>query len=141
MGDINAHFGSRVCDNPQQSCNSRGHWLNLCESLSLHNISLSSLSSRTSYTYSSGGHISTVDYILEKNDAVREICTCNTLEEHSLNTSDHLPIHCTFDVTHMRHPIASSPAFPSQHLDWHQAKRTGLATQYARICNETVSPL
>lgn len=64
MGDLNAHLGSRVCDNPQPSCNSRGQqWLNLCESLSLHNISSSSLSSGPSYTYSSGSHISTVDYM------------------------------------------------------------------------------
>ena len=140
MGDLNAHLGSRVCDNPQQSCNSRGQqWLNLCESLSLHNISSSSLSSGPSYTYSSGGHISTVDYVLGNSDAVRGVCSCNTLEEHPLNTSDHLPIYSTFDLTHVRHPIP--PAFPFQHLDWYQAKKTGLATQYARICNETVSPL
>ena len=140
MGDLNAHLGSREHDSLQQTCNSRGQqWLNLSESLSMHNISLCSLSSGPPYTYSSGSHTSTIDYVLGNDEALKGVSSCNTLEGHPLNTSDHLPIRCTFDLSHVRHP--SSPAFPIRHLDWYQAKKTGSVTQYARFCNEIVTPL
>ena len=62
VGDFNAHLGSKDPDTPQ-TCNPRGRqWLSLIDSLSLHNVSLSSLSTGPSYTYTSGGHTTTIDY-------------------------------------------------------------------------------
>ena len=139
MGDLNAHFGSSERD-ASQECNSRGLlWLNLNESHSLHNISSSALSSGPPYTYSSGGHTSTIDYVLGNIDAVRGISSCEILEGHPLNTSDHLPILCSLNLTHVRHPI--STAFPTKRLDWSQAFKTGTIAQYAKSCDDIARPL
>ena len=136
MGDLNAHLGSTENDSAS-ACNSRGKkWLDLIESHSLCNISLSSLSSRPSYTYSSGGYFSTIDYVLGNYDAVGGI---SSLEGHPLNTSDHLPISCTLDFTYVRHPMPA--AFPSQPLDWHLASKTGTTSQYGETCDAIVPPL
>ena len=125
MGDLNAHLGSRdldtLCYPVTQPCNSRGRqWHSLTETHLLHNVSLSSLASGHSSTYSSGGHTSTIDYVLGNDDALRGVSSCVTLDDHPLNTSDHLAIFCTLDLTHIRHPVTS--AFLSQPLDWHQAR-------------------
>ena len=60
----------------------------------LHNVSLGSLSSGPSYTYSSGENFSTIDFAIANLDALRGILSCVTLEDHPLNTSDYLLLSC-----------------------------------------------
>ena len=72
-------------------------------------------------------------------DAVRGISSCEILEGHPLNISDHLPILCSLNLTHVRHPI--STAFPTKHLDWSQAFKTGTIAQYAKSCDDIARPL
>ena len=47
------------------------------------------------YTYSSGPHFTTT---IATQDLVQHITCCTTLEEHELNTSDHLPITLTLSL-------------------------------------------
>ena len=84
LGDLNYHLGSR----DTSVINSRGNkWIKM---ISLINASLCSIASGPTYTYISGGNATIIDYIISNSDAFREISSCSTLEEHSLNTSDHL---------------------------------------------------
>ena len=70
-----------MCNDAQET-NHRGNmWKRLIESHNLCNISLSS---GVTYTYSSGDHFTTVDYMLGDQDCVGGISSCTTLEDHSL---------------------------------------------------------
>ena len=64
-------------------------WNRLIDNHNLYNISLGCLSSGPTYTYSSGGNFTTVDYILTNSDGSRGVSSCSV--DHPLNTSDHLP--------------------------------------------------
>ena len=86
LGDLNAHLGCRGTS----STNFRGNkWIKMIDEHSLINVSLCSLASGPTYTYTSGGNSTTIDYIISNSDldAFRGISNCSTLEEHSLNTS------------------------------------------------------
>ena len=99
-----------------------------------------SLSSGPDYTYSSGGHFTTVDYVLTNQDGARGVCSCSVLEEHPPNTSDHLPIiTCSLDTTFLR--SEPTPAFPHTYPDWSKAAKTESLLQYTRATDEAVEPL
>ena len=104
VGDLNAHFGSRdldtqqLCNPATQPCNSRGRqWHSLTETHSLHNVSLQAVPPP---------HIQQevilpllTIYVLGNDDALRRVSSCVTLDDHPLNTSDHLALHqasCNF---------------------------------------------
>ena len=70
---------------------------------------------------------------------MRGVSSCITLEDHPLNTSDHLPIQCTVDMTHLRYP--TSPAFPSQPLNCSDGEKLPQTLQYAKATDEIVRPL
>ena len=139
MGDFNAHLGNQQ-QVTQQACDHRGRqWLSFIDAHSLHNILLSSLTTGPAFTYSSGDRTSTIDYVLGNDDALRGLSSCVILEDHPLNTSDHLAILCTLDLAHLRHPAPF--AFPPQPLDWNHASMTGATTQYAKTCDDIIRPL
>ena len=50
------------------------------------------------FTYHSGS----IDYIFGNQEAVQSVTSCQTVAEHPLNTSDHLPICCSFDISHLK---------------------------------------
>ena len=112
-------------------------WNNLIDNL--YNASLVCLSSGPGYTYSSGGRFTTIDYVLTNQDGTRGISSCSTLEDHPLNTSDHLPILCTLDVTHLR--VEPAPVFPSIHLDWSKAVKAQDIHLYSNAIDDIVRPL
>ena len=125
VGDLNAHLGSRDPD-AQNACNSRGlQWNSVIHFHSLYNVSLGCLSSGPMYTFSSGENTSTVNYVLANQDASRGIRSCITFEDHPLNTSDHLPLICTLELSHLR--STTTPAFPSQSLDCCQLSTDDIA--------------
>ena len=130
VGDLNAHLGSTTIDRGINHTNHRGTlWNNFISEHNLCNISLGSLSSGAAYTYSSGEITSTIDYVLTNQDALRGISSCVTLEDHPLNSSDHLPIRCKIDLPHLRFP--PPPAFPSQSLNWAAGKKELHTLKYA----------
>ena len=102
----------------------------------LINASLCSIASGPSYTYTSGGNSTTIDYIISNSDAFRGISSCSTLEEHALNTSDHLSITFSLNLTHIRAP--PSPIIPSSDIDWSRAVKEGNILLYSKACDEAV---
>lgn len=82
----------------------------------LHNVSMGQLSYGPWYTYSR---------YLQKNSL------CVIVQEHPLNASDHLPIHCSLELSYLRFP--TTPAFPSQPLNW---IKITLHNHYAKATND-----
>ena len=85
------------------------------------------------------GHSTIIDYIISNSDAFRGISSCSTLEEHSLNTSDHLPISCSLNLTHIRVP--PMPLFPSNDLDCSTAVKEHSVLLYSNASDDAVRPL
>ena len=106
---------------------------------SLINASLCSIASGPTYTYTSGGNSTIIDYIVSNADAFREISSCSTLEEHFLNTSDHLLISWSLNLTHIRVP--PMPLFPSNDLDWSTAVKEHSVLLYSNASDDAVRPL
>ena len=139
MGDLNAHLGSRNDLNTNHT-NHRGmQWNAVISEHNLSNVSLGSLSSGATYTFSSGENASTIDYVLANQDALRGISSCVTLEDHPLNSSDHLAINCAINSSHLRR--VPPPAFPSQPLNWAGQENQLHTLKYANATNEIVYPL
>ena len=112
MGDLNAHLNVSSSDH-----NRRGAmWNNLIETYQLCDLSTSQLASSPGFTYFSGARHTTIDYIFGNQEAAQSATSCQTVEEHPLNTSDHLPICCSFDISHLR--TITPLAFPESPLDW-----------------------
>ena len=98
LADLNAHLGSR----DTSVINSRGNkWIKMIDEHFLINASLCSIAFGPTYTYTSGGNSTIIVYIISNSDAFTGISSCSTLKEHSLNTSDHLPISCSLNLTHI----------------------------------------
>ena len=137
MGDLNAHLGDRTEAN---TTNPRGVlWNNMLDAHSLVNVSLGPLATGTPYTYSSGGCFTLLDFTVSNIDASRGISSSCTLDEHPLNTSDHLPVLCSLNLTHIRCPPA--PAFPNPFsLDWAQAVSDGSVSQFSLATDNAVRP-
>ena len=97
--------------------------------------SLSESASGPPHTYSSGGHHTTIDYFLATNDCASLISHCTTIDDHPLNTSDHLPLSLTLDISctaRQRHPLPSESK-----INW----RKGAADRSVRAYCDFVSNL
>ena len=106
---------------------------------SLINVSLCSIASGPTHTYTSGGYSTTIDYIISNSDAFWGISNCSTLKEHPLNTSDHLPITCSLNLTHIR--VSPMPIFPRSNLDWSTAVKECKVLLYSNATDDAVRPL
>ena len=92
MGDLNAHLNVSSSDH-----NRRGAvWNNLIETYQLCDLSTSQLAFSPGFTYYSGARHTTIEYIFGNQEAAQSVTSCQTVEEHPLNTSDHLSICCFF---------------------------------------------
>ena len=133
LGDLNAHLGCR----DTSVTNSRGNkWIKMMDEHSLINVSLCSIASGPTYTYTSGNNTTTIDYIISNSDAFRGIASCSILEEHPLNTSDHLPITCSLNLSHIRTP--SAPISSSSNLDWSTAVKECIVPLYSKASDDAV---
>ena len=83
-------------------------WKNLIDVYHLHSLSTSQLASSPGCTYSSGGSVSTIDYIIGNQDTAQGVSSFWTCDDHPLNTSDHLPVCCLMDLHHL---IVKIPQF------------------------------
>ena len=139
LGDFNALLGSRDSEDPH-SCNNRGNqWNTLIEDHTLYNVSLGCVSTGPTHTFASGGNMTTIDYVLANQDALREISSCVTAEDHPLNTSDHLSIKCCLDLSHLRCPTIL--AFPKQPLNRVQGEKSLSTSKYAKETDNVAHPL
>jgi hypothetical protein len=91
MGDFNAH----LVDGRGTTPNAQGVAIgNVINKYNLYVASLDKETSGPSYTYCSGGIRTTVDYILVNQPASYLITSSAALQDHRLNTSDHLELKC-----------------------------------------------
>ena len=104
--------------------------------MTLINVSLTSLATGPCHTYSSGKNFATVDYIISNHDALRGLLSCLTIDEHPLNTSDHLPVACCLNLFHVRDPL--KPTFSVDNLDWNQAVKENKVRAYAEASDDAV---
>ena len=65
--------------------------------------------------------------------------SCVTLEDHPLNSSDHLAINCTIKILHLQR--VPPPAFLSQPLNWAGKGNQLHILKYANTTNEIIHPL
>ena len=116
MGDLNAHLGCRSEKCATQDRNQKGSmWNSVILEHNLHSVSLGSLVSSPSYTYSSGEYFSTIDFVLANLDALRGIFSCVTRR----SSTEHIwsPTSKLFCGS-FSPEYEISPAFPTQPLDW-----------------------
>ena len=136
-GDLNCHLGSLGCPRSNDTPNSRGHkWKDVIDHHTLYVASLSHISSGPIHTYHSGSVSTTVDYVLGNLALSSVLSSCDTLEDHSLNTSDHLPIISNLDMTFLSHsPLESSPF-----LNWKRSVKEGTISAYTSLTDDLVRP-
>ena len=91
-GGLNFHLGHLGGPKSSDCFNSRGlQWKELIDRHSLYVTSLSNIATGPIHTYYSNGIATTLDY-MSGNLATSSLVT--TMEDHPLNTSDHLPPSC-----------------------------------------------
>ena len=112
MCDLNAHLNVSSCDYNRQAA----MWNNLIEIYQLCDLSTSQLASSPGFTYYSGARHTTIDYIFGNQEAAQSATSYLTVEEHPRNTSDHLPICCSFDISHLR--TITPQVFPESPPHW-----------------------
>ena len=100
----------------------------------LYSVSDSNIVSGPLYTYSSGTHFTTVDYLLASQTLASQIEQCYIPDEHELNSSDHLPIVATLTVTHslIRNEV---PSTDKTRINRRKAIRTYSTLVYASQVN------
>ena len=79
-----------------------------------------------------------ITIIFGNQEAAQSATSCQTVEEHPLNTSDHLPICCSFDISHLR--TITPPAFPESPLDWRTAYKDCTTLLYASQVDDFIQP-
>ena len=99
------------------------------------NVSLCSITSGPTYTHTSGGYSTTIDYVTANSDAFRGISNCSTLEEHSLNT----PITCSLNLPHIR--ASPMPIIPRNDLDCSTAVKERKVLLYSNTTDDAVRSL
>ena len=130
LGDFNAHLGT--LGGP------RGSGADFIDRQELCVLSLSSHATGPTYTYHSGPHFTTVDHIL-CNQAAAYLCsTVSTLEDHPLNTSDHLPLAVAVDSA------VSQTVDQKKHdnsINWNKGISDGSVSDYSHRVSQMVLPL
>ena len=125
-GDFNAHLGSLAGSRNSLSPNGRGLLLKeLIDRMFLYSVFDSSMASGPSYTFSSGTHFTTVDYIFASQNLASLIESCGIMDEHKLNTSDLLII-----VTLSKAKLVDTPSQVSTKINWREASCTHATLLY-----------
>ena len=140
VGDLNCHLGHLGGSRSSDSPNSRGlQWKELIDHHSLYVPSQSHLARGPVHTYHCSSVSTTVDYVLGNLPLSTGLLACDTLEDHPLNTSDHLPIVTKLDFK----PLLSSTKVSSRcpPLDWARSLSDGSANTYATLSDDLVRPL
>ena len=139
-GDFNAHLGSLAGSRNPHSPNGRGLLLKeLIDRTFLYPVSDSSMASGPNYTFSSGTHFTTVDYIFASQNLASLIDSCGIMDEHELNISDHLPIFTTFKAKLIDTP--SQVSTTKTKMNWREASRTHATLLYTSQVDNKLSHL
>ena len=135
-GDLNCHLGHL---GGPRSPNIRAYqWKDIIDHHSLYVPSLCQFASSPVHTYHSGSASTTVDYFVGNSTLASFMESCETLEDHSLNTSDHLPIVTRLNLSLLpsQIPIASSSS-----LNWDRSVKEGSVSIYTSLSDDVVRPL
>ena len=79
------------------------------------------------FTYHSGPHTTCVDYVLVNLSAAHISNFVKVLEDHPLNTSDHLPLTIELNCN----PLLVQQFSTSQRIDWDKALLSGQLAEYS----------
>ena len=139
VGDLNCHLGPMGGHRSSDSTNSRGIlWKELIDNHSLYVPSQSDIATGPTYTYSSGGSFTTLDYIIGNAVLASYLTSCRTIEDHSLNTSDHLPLSVKLNIQSVTN-VQRVKDKPS--LNWNRSRENGSCDVYAQRTDSMVKPL
>ena len=137
-GDLNCHLGHLGGPKSSDCFNSRGlQWKELIDRHSLYVISFSNIATGPIHIYYSNRIATTLDYMIGNLATSFLMTSCCTMEDHPLNTSDHLPIVSKVNVDL---PLSVSPKSQPT-LDWNRASNDGLVSSYVSLSNDLVKPL
>ena len=140
VGDFNCHLGHLGGPRSSDTPNSRGlQWKELIDHHSLHVPSLCHFAQGPVHTYHCSSVSTTVDYVLGNLPLSTGLLACETLEDHPLNTSDHLPIVTKLDFKPLLSSTKVSNCCPP--LDWTRSLSDGSADTYAALSDDMVRPL
>ena len=82
VGDLNCHLGHLGGSRSDEDPNQRGVlWKDMLDRHSLFTASLGALSSGPIHTYSSGGHSTTLDYVIGNAALAELLQSCKTLDD------------------------------------------------------------
>ena len=134
-GDFNAHLGTLAGPRGTGTPNSRG--LQLIDRNSLFVASHSQQSFGPNYTYHSGSHFTTIDYIVVNRLAAEFLTDSRCMSEHSLNVSDHLALSLSLSldstpITHQEEQLK---------IDWRKSIESGKILTYEASVKDIVLPV
>ena len=89
------------------------------------------------FTYHSGVHSSTVDYVILNLSAAHISDHVETLNDHPLNTSDHLPL----SVSVLATPTLAEESGRGPSVNWDRAVQSNLIPEYIARVGPLLSPL
>ena len=133
MGDLNADLNVSFSDHNRRSAMK---WNNLIETYQLCDLSTSQLLVLPTIQVLGTQLLNII--IFGNQEAAQSATSCQTVEEHPLNTSDHLPICWSFDISHLR-TITPQP-FPESTLDWQTAYKYCTSLLYASQVDDFIRP-
>ena len=137
-GDFNAHLGTLAGPRGSGTPNQRGLLLKqFIDRNSLFVASHSQSSMGPDYTFHSGNHFTTIDYIITNPLAAEFLVGADCLAEHPLNVSDHLALTVSMSLT--SHPNPRSEQNPK--IDWKKSIETGKLSDYEAAIKDIVIPL
>ena len=140
VGDLNCKLGNLCGPRSSSDPNQRGtQWMELIDNHSLYVPSLSTLAPGPVHTFHSSRLTTTIDYVVGNLALATVLVSCRVVQDHPLNTSDHLPIISNLNLSLLT--SVPSPRGHSPHPDWNSGQRQGRLSHYASLTDEAVSTL
>ena len=137
VGDFNAHLADQGRGN--SAPNAQGLALrDLVEKYNLYVASLDERSTGPSYTYSHGDTKTIVDYVFANQCASYLIKSTAVLEDHPLNTSDHLPVYTSLEVNPV---LTCDDVLKIPQVNWSKVGEGHSIGQYQTAINDLIRPL
>ena len=138
LGDFNAHLkyddsGEISGGNPQGI-----HLADWLDQYHLYPVSLTDSHQGPRFTYCSGGHSTTVDYIIADASLASRIDRSWTMVDIAENVSDHLPLSVSLQIQALTE--CSAYIDPDDMIDWDQDKTGEAVDLYMRGVQVIVSP-
>ena len=128
MGDFNTHIGQPYSERAPGQTNAHGQLLlDMINRSSQYIASLVDTAAGPTYTFCSGNCYTVVDYCLVDSWAAHLVSSCEILDRHALNRSDHLAIRLKLDCHPqlLVHPMQNQPK-----LNWRKSQKDGSLCQY-----------